>query len=63
MALAACGATGAVKRSSPERIIYDYHWKGQIERLSLDANRYCNRFDAEAHLERQGLLTVEYVCK
>lgn len=63
MAVIACSPTESVKRSSPDRIIYNYHWVGQIEGLTLDANRYCDRFGGEAHLERQDLLTLEYVCK
>ena len=62
VAVVACSPTTAPVRSSPERIIYDYHWSGQIEALTVDAGRWCGRFGKEARLERQDLRTLEYTC-
>lgn len=62
-ALAACSPNVVVLKQSPERIIYEYHWKGQVESLSVEADRYCDRFDKVARLERQDLRTLEYVCE
>jgi ABC-type nitrate/sulfonate/bicarbonate transport system substrate-binding protein len=62
-ALAACSPSVVVLKQSPERIIYQYHWKGQVESLTLQAQRYCGRFDKEARLERQDIDSLEYVCE
>ncbi len=61
--VAACSPNVVVLKQSPERIIYRYHWKGQVESLSVEADRYCDRFDKSAHLERQDIDSLEYVCR